>query len=162
MSLKDYVAALAAGTLVGVIYGLINVRSPRASDHRSRRLAWDSARRASGSPGQTTDSLVARHDLVAKGGVRAARAWETAGRAHLCTGIRAQGGGALRVTLQTALTRRLTCSRTHRGKGARSNASSAARSRIPTSRTSPAPVQIISTGATAIDIAADPCDEAAT
>jgi XapX domain-containing protein len=26
--LKDYVAALAAGTLVGVIYGLINVRSP--------------------------------------------------------------------------------------------------------------------------------------
>jgi XapX domain-containing protein len=26
--LKDYIAALAAGTLVGVIYGLINVRSP--------------------------------------------------------------------------------------------------------------------------------------
>jgi XapX domain-containing protein len=26
--LKDYIAALAAGTLVGVIYGFINVRSP--------------------------------------------------------------------------------------------------------------------------------------
>jgi XapX domain-containing protein len=26
--LKDYIAALAAGALVGVIYGLINVRSP--------------------------------------------------------------------------------------------------------------------------------------
>jgi XapX domain-containing protein len=28
ISSKDYFAALAAGTLVGVIYGLINVRSP--------------------------------------------------------------------------------------------------------------------------------------
>jgi XapX domain-containing protein len=28
MSLKDYVAALSSGTLVGIIYGLINVRSP--------------------------------------------------------------------------------------------------------------------------------------
>jgi XapX domain-containing protein len=28
MALKDYVIALAAGALVGIIYGLINVRSP--------------------------------------------------------------------------------------------------------------------------------------
>jgi XapX domain-containing protein len=96
--LKDYIAALAAGTLVGVIYGLINVRSPAPPIVGLVGLLGILLGEQAVPLGQATANLALRHDLVAKRGVSTARVREAAGRPHLGTGVRGQEGGVSRVT----------------------------------------------------------------